>query len=68
MKASVRHTFDFSPCFSVSVLLHQEQTKGRLVWKGLFGILEFFQKNKQMNSLICCPVIKKTRTFLIDRT
>ena len=58
MKASVRHKFDFSPCFSVSVLIHQEQTKGGLILKGLFGTLEFFQKKERMN-FFHMPVIKK---------
>ena len=30
----------------------RSQTKGQLISKGLFGILEFFQKNEQTNLFI----------------
>ena len=63
IKASVRHKFDISLCFSVSVLVHQEQTKGGLILKGLFGILEFFLKTNEWMihrmKFVHSPVIKK---------
>ena len=39
-------------------------TKGQLISKGLFTLLEFFQKNERNNSIIVLLLGKKTNSFV----